>query len=40
MKLGERTFENSKIDYWFLRNNGVYARTALKILGMSYGGAT
>ena len=30
MKLGERTFGNTNMDYHFLRDNGVCAKTTMR----------
>lgn len=30
--------EDSSIDYWFLRDNGIHSKTTLKILATAYKG--
>ena len=36
MKLGERTFGNTNMDYHFLRDNGVCAKTTMRMIGLAY----
>lgn len=36
MKLGEKNTENINRDFWFLRDNGVRALTAIYMVGKAY----
>ena len=36
MKLGERTVENTNVDYHFLRDNGVCGGTTIRMIGKAY----
>ena len=36
MELGERTASNLNYDYWYLRDNHVDGKTALRIVSLAY----
>lgn len=35
-KLGESNLVNINMDYWFLRDSGVFALTAIYMVGLAY----